>query len=287
MSASNGIDLQSKVVVITGGGQGVGRCTADLLARHGARVAIGDIDSELVERTAAALGVSGQHVDVTSLTGFAAFLDAVEAELGPIDVLVNNAGVMPLNHVEDEDEESARRILEINLLAVISGTKEAIRRMQRAGTRGHVVNISSAAGRLPVAGAATYTASKHGVSGFSNSVSVELAARGIPIEVTALHPAIIRTELAIGFNAEKGPAKAITPESVAEGILEVLQHPRPDAYVPKALGISVRTGGLVPRRLGRWLNKVLGGERAALDAMADPERVRYEQRVAALPLEEH
>ena len=281
------VSVRDKVVVITGGAQGVGRCTAELLARHGARVAIGDIDGDLVASTAATLGVSGHRVDVTSPAGFVAFLDEVEAQHGPIDVLVNNAGIMPLNHVEDEDEAAARRIIEVNLLAVISGTKEAIRRMKPRGTRGHVVNISSAAGRLPVAGAATYTASKHGVSGFSNSLSVEMAARGIPIEVTALHPAIIRTELAVGFNAEKGPAKAITPESVAEGILEVIQRPCADAYVPKSLGVSVRTGGLIPRRVGMWLNKVLGGERAALDAMADPERARYEQRVADLPLEEH
>lgn len=281
------VDVVNKVVVITGGGQGVGRCTAELLARHGARVAIGDIDAELVARTAAELGIDGYPVDVTSVSGFVAFLDAVEADLGPVDVLINNAGIMPLNHVEDEDEAAARRIIEVNLLAVIAGTKEAIRRMQRSGTRGHVVNISSAAGRLPVAGAATYTASKHGVSGFSNSVSVELAARGIPIEVTALHPAIVRTELAIGFNAEKGPARAITPQSVADGVLQVLRHPQADAYVPVSLGVSVRTGGLIPRRLGRWLNRVLGGERAALDAMADPRRVTYEQRVADLPLADH
>jgi short-subunit dehydrogenase len=164
-------------------------------------------------------------------------------------------------------------------MAVIRGTREIVRRWKAEGRGGHVINVSSAAGRVPIAGASTYVASKHAVSGFSNSLHIEFLAEGIPIEVTAVHPAMVHTELAAGFSANKGVAKPVTPELVAEGILSALERPRPDVYVPRSLGIAVRTGGLIPRRIGEWLNRVLGGERAALDAMESPDRRSYNDRI--------
>ena len=91
------------------------------------------------------LGGLGLRVDVTDRPGFTAFLDEVERRLGPIDVIVNNAGIMPVTRLEDEDERSITRQLEINLHAVIHGTREAVRRMRPRGT-GHIVNIASIAG---------------------------------------------------------------------------------------------------------------------------------------------
>ncbi len=271
--------VQGRVVAITGGARGIGASTARLLAAKGAQVAIGDLDADLAEKTAAELGVHGFGVDVTDARQFAKFLDEVTTGLGPIDVLINNAGIMPLRRVDEESEELTRRIIELNQLAVISGTREMVRRWKAAGRSGHIVNVSSAAGRVPIAGASTYVASKHAVSGFSNSLHIEFQADRVPIEVTAVHPAMVHTELAAGFSANKGVAKPVTPEQVAAGILSALERPRPDVYVPRSLGVAVRTGGLIPRRVGQWLNRVLGGERAALDAMASPERRSYDARI--------
>jgi NAD(P)-dependent dehydrogenase (short-subunit alcohol dehydrogenase family) len=271
--------VADRVVVITGGARGIGASTARLLALQGARVAIGDLDGELVARTAAELGVAGFRVDVTDAESFVAFLDGAEKALGPIDVLINNAGIMPLHRVDEEPEEVTQRIVELNQMAVIRGTREIVRRWKAEGRGGHVINVSSAAGRVPIAGAATYVASKHAVSGFSNSLHIEFQAEGIPIEVTAVHPAMVKTELSAGFAANKGVAKPVTPEQVADGILSALENPRPDVYVPRSLGVAVRTGGLIPRRVGEWLNRVLGGERAALDAMESPERRSYNDRI--------
>lgn len=271
--------MQGRVVAITGGARGIGASTARLLAAKGAQVAIGDLDADLAEKTAAELGVHGFGVDVTDAQQFAKFLDEVTTGLGPIDALINNAGIMPLRRVDEESEELTRRIIELNQLAVISGTREMVRRWKAAGRSGHIVNVSSAAGRVPIAGASTYVASKHAVSGFSNSLHIEFQADRVPIEVTAVHPAMVHTELAAGFPANKGVAKPVTPEQVAAGILSALERPRPDVYVPRSLGVAVRTGGLIPRRVGEWLNRVLGGERAALDAMASPERRSYDARI--------
>jgi len=269
-----------QVVVITGGARGIGASTARLLASHGAKVAIGDIDAELVAQTASELGVQGFRVDVTDVGSFTAFLDDVTAALGPIDVLVNNAGIMPLHRIDEEPDDVTRRIVDVNQMAVIRGTREIVRRWKAEGRGGHVINVSSAAGRIPIAGASTYVASKHAVSGFSNSLHIEFQADRVPIDVSAVHPAMVHTELSAGFAENKGVAKPVTPEQVAEGILSALEQPRPDVYVPRSLGVAVRTGGLIPRRVGEWLNRVLGGERAALDAMERPERRAYEQRVA-------
>ena len=268
-----------RVVVITGGARGIGAETARLLASRGAKVAIGDVDAELVAATASELGVQGFGVDVTDVDGFAAFLDDVAAAMGPIDVLVNNAGIMPLHRIDEEPDELTRRIVDINQMAVIRGTREIVRRWKAEGRGGHVINVSSAAGRIPIAGASTYVASKHAVSGFSNSLHIEFQADGVPIEVTAVHPAMVHTELSAGFAENKGVAKPVTPEQVAEGILSALEQPRPDVYVPRSLGVAVRTGGLIPRRVGEWLNRVLGGERAALDAMDSAEREGYDRRI--------
>jgi NAD(P)-dependent dehydrogenase (short-subunit alcohol dehydrogenase family) len=279
-------DLAGRVVVVTGGARGVGEATARLLTTYGASVAICDREGDLVAKTAAALGVLGHAVDVTDPVAFATFLDEVEAALGPIDVLVNNAGIMPLSRIEEETRRATRHLVAVNLLAVIEGSKEMVRRWKTTGRAGHLVNVSSAAGRLPVAGAATYTATKHGVSGFTNALHVEFTADRTPIHATVVHPAIIRTELSAGFRDNKGPAKPVTAEQVAAAIVDLLQHPQPEVYVPRGLGVAVRTGGLIPRRVGEWLNRVLGGERAALDALAHPARRSYQERVDASVREE-
>ncbi|HET7531915.1 MAG TPA: SDR family oxidoreductase [Nocardioidaceae bacterium] len=272
--------LAGKVVVITGGGRGIGAAIATRLAQEGAVVAIGDLDESLAEQTAAGLGgkALGAALDVTDHAGFTAFLDQVEREVGPIDVLVNNAGIMPLSRIEDESAAATHAQVAVNVLAVIHGTKEAVRRMKPRGG-GHIVNISSAAGRVPVAGGATYTGTKHAVSGFSNALHIEFKADRTPIDITAVHPAIVRTELSKGLKDNKG-VSPVTPEQVADAVVDALEFPRPDVYVPKSLGVATKTGALVPRRVGEWLNKVLGGERAALDAISSPDREDYENRVA-------
>ena len=279
--AKQPVPLAGRVVVITGGGRGIGACTAALLAAEGARVVIGDLDEGLARETAAGLGrdVQGLPLDVTDHAGFTAVLDLVERDLGPIDVLVNNAGIMPINRIEDETAAAAHAQVAVNFLAVVHGTKEMVRRWKARDAAGHVVNISSAAGRVPIAGAATYSGTKFAVSGFSNALHTEFRADRTPIAITAVHPAIVRTDLSKGFKDTKA-VQPVTPEDVAAAVVDVLKFPRPDVYVPKSMGTAVKVGALFPRAVGDWLNRVLGGERAALDAIDSPDRRAYEDRVA-------
>jgi NAD(P)-dependent dehydrogenase (short-subunit alcohol dehydrogenase family) len=270
--------LAGKVVAITGGARGIGSATAAALVAQGARVAIGDLDEELTRRAAKELSgdVLGLRLDVTDPAGFTAFLDAVERELGPIDVLVNNAGIMPLDLLEDEAVDTTARVLAINLGGVIHGTREAIRRMKPRHT-GHIVNIASVAGKVGTAGAATYSATKHGVVGLSESVHFEL--RGSGVEISCVLPTVARTELAAGVKSTT-LASQIEPEDVAAAIVGVLRRPRLEVFVPKRLG-AMHAVRALPRSVGEWVLRLGGSDRLLAAAAGSAERAEYERRAAA------
>src|ERR1700754_402622 len=156
--------LSGKVAVVTGGARGIGQALARALAREGVVVAIGDLDGAAAEAAAAELanGSIGLALDVTDRPAFTAFLDEVEQRLGPLDILINNAGIMHVTPLDEESDASITRQLEINLHAVIHGTQEAVKRMKPRHT-GHIVNVASLAGRAGAPGLATYCATKHGV----------------------------------------------------------------------------------------------------------------------------
>ena len=270
--------LYGKVAVVTGGGRGIGKALALALASEGCRVAVGDVDAASAETAAGELGdrALGLGVDVTDRPGFSAFLDTVEERLGPIDVLVNNAGIMPVGPLDAEDDATAIRVLEINLHAVIHGTKEAMRRMKPRGT-GHVVNVASSAGKTGFPHLATYCASKHGVVGMSEAVRAEL--RGTGVEISVVMPNIVKTELSAGL-VETPAFKTSTTEDVAEAIVDALKFPRFDVFVPKSIGPTWAVMNLVPRRGRELAARVLKLDRALLDA-DHGARAAYEARAAA------
>ena len=268
--------LAGKVAVVTGGGRGIGKALSRSLAREGVRVAIVDLDGAAAEQAAAEVGAGaiGLALDVTDRPAFTAALDDVEQRLGPVDVIVNNAGIMPIGPFEEETDATAIRQLEINLHAVIHGSKEAIRRMKPRGT-GHIVNVASIAGKFGAPGGATYSACKHGVVGLSEALRAEL--HGTGVEVHVVMPAFVNTELASGTTELKG-VKRSSPEDVAEAVVDALKLGRFDVYVPKSLVGLVRSTALTPRPLGEWLGRKMNGS-ALLDADKGA-RAAYEERAA-------
>lgn len=277
--AKQGRSLAGKVVFITGAARGIGRATAAALIAEGARLGIGDLDDDLVMRAAKELGpdVLGLRLDVTDHAGFTAVLDEVERELGPIDILINNAGIMPVITFEEESEASVRRQFEVNVFAVMHGTREAIRRMKpRRG--GHIVNVASMAGVVPTPGASTYCASKHAVVGFCESLRWEL--RGSGVELSYVMPALVRTELASGVKQTRA-SKAIEPEVVAREIVRGLKNRTPAIWAPREMGRITKLSGLLPRSLGEKIMTATGSDHLLADATATGERAAYEARVAA------
>lgn len=269
--------LAGKVVAITGGARGIGEATARAIARKGAQVAIGDLDVDLAQKTATSLGggAIALELDVTRRDSFASFISQVEERLGPIDVLINNAGIMPIGPFVDEDDATARRMVDINLHGVIYGTKLVLPGMVRRG-RGHVVNIASQAGKAGLPGGATYCATKHAVVGLSEAVRAEL--RGTGVEVSCVMPAVVNTELGSGL-VEARAVRVSEPADVADAIVDALEFPKFDVWVPKVSAGIFRLLTLLPRP---WREAVARGLKAD-QVLANPDRsvrAAYEQRAA-------
>jgi NAD(P)-dependent dehydrogenase (short-subunit alcohol dehydrogenase family) len=268
-------DLRGKVAVVTGGARGIGLATARALVAAGAQVAIGDLDEVVLKEAARSIGAAlSGRLDVTDAEGYRTFLDQVEAELGPLDVLVNNAGIMPVGHLHEESEELARRMFEINVFGVITGTKRALTSMLPRRT-GHIVNVASMAGVIYAPGATTYVASKHAALGFTESARLEYADSGV--ELTTVLPMFVNTDLTAGTKGVPG-VKSVEPEDVAAAILEALAKPRARVYVPKIARSLAGAQHAMPRRAMEFLNARLGGRTVFLDDVDQAARTAYEER---------
>ncbi len=268
--------LNGQVVAITGGARGIGRATAAALIAQGARVGIGDIDAPLVEQTASELGggTIGLPLDVTDRESFVNFLDEVERQLGPLDVLVNNAGIMPIGPFVDETDAAAARLIDINIRGVILGSKLAVERFTPRG-RGHIVQLASIAGKGGFPGVATYCATKYAVVGLTESLRSEL--RGTGIEVHQVLPIGVNTELYSGVSAPRGLKKP-EPEEVGNTIVELLQTGKFELFVPRSVGVLIRLQGLMPRRVADAIVRVTKGDQLML-AADHGARAAYEARM--------
>ncbi|MDT5225775.1 MAG: hypothetical protein QOG19_3182 [Mycobacterium sp.] len=274
-TASIAAKVGGKVVVITGGARGIGLATATALHKLGAKVAIGDIDETTVKESGADLGLEVYgKLDVTDPGSFADFLDQVERQLGPIDVLVNNAGIMPVGRIVDEPDAVTRRILDINVYGVILGSKLAAQRMAPRG-HGHVINIASLAGELHIVGLATYCASKHAVLGFTDSARLEYRAAGV--KFSSVLPTFVNTELASGTPGTKGFRNA-EPAEIADAVVALIAQPKPRVRITKVAGAMVVSQKFWPRRLSEGLNRLMGGDHVFTDDVDVEKRRAYEAR---------
>jgi NADP-dependent 3-hydroxy acid dehydrogenase YdfG len=268
--------LNGKVIAITGAARGIGLATARACAARGMKVAIGDLDLAEAQRAAESVpGAIALALDVTDRQSFEAYIDATEAQLGPVDVLVNNAGIMQLGSFLEEDEATAIRQVDINVHGVLHGMKSVLPRFKARGT-GHLINIASMAGKTGVPGGATYSGTKFFVYGVSEALRGEL--RGTAIEVSVVMPVPVNTELAAGLERGRG-STFVEPEDVAAEIVATLEHPRFDVPVPRSIGRLVHVTGVLPRGAREALGRAFKADKIL--AEADPNARRdYELRAA-------
>lgn len=271
--------LAGETAAITGAARGIGRATAEAFLRQGMRVAIGDVDFEAARQTAGELGAStvALPLDVTDRESFSAFLDGAEEQLGPLDVLVNNAGIMQVGRFIDEDDLTARRMVDINLHGVILGMKLALERMIPRD-RGHIVNISSQAGKFGAPGGATYSATKHAVVGLTEAIRGELRLMGAHIDVSYVMPFVVNTELGAGLGEARGMAN-LEPTDVAEAIVEALQLGIVDVWVPKSAKRTNVLAAVLPRALSEGMTRAMKADRVLAGADVTTRRA-YELRAA-------
>jgi NADP-dependent 3-hydroxy acid dehydrogenase YdfG len=217
------------VVVVTGAARGIGLATANAFADEGAHVVLGDIDASAVEDAARKIGrgARGFFVDVASRESFRKFIESAERGRGPVDVLVNNAGVMPVQPFARETESVSRTTLDVNLGGVLNGMRIVAPGMVARGA-GHIVNVASMAGKMGIPGLSMYCASKYAVVGLSAAVRDELRAHGV--SVTAILPSAVDTDLVSGIRTGGG-LPMVSPERIAHAIVESCNHRRGEVRV--------------------------------------------------------
>ncbi|GED99861.1 putative short chain dehydrogenase/reductase [Gordonia spumicola] len=265
--------VAGKVVAITGGARGIGFEIAGQVLAAGGRVALGDIDVDAVAKAAADLGVEGMALDVTDSASFDSFLDTVEERVGPVDVLINNAGIMPVGSILDYDEALIRRTVEIDLVGVILGTRAAGRRMVARG-HGQIVNIASVAGRLAAPGLSVYNAAKSGVIEFSETADAELMGRGV--RVSTVMPSFTDTGLIDGLQTNM-LVRSVGTDVVAREVLATIATPRVRVTAPRSFG-WVDANPAVPVGLKRRLSRLTKTDTMFLNADRTA-RADYDARI--------
>lgn len=217
--------LDTRHALVTGGARGIGEAVVRALADEGAVVTVADVLDAEGTALAAELGVQVRfaHLDVTDEASWSAEVARAEEQFGPLSVLVNNAGVLATETIEEQSLESFRRVLDVNLVGAWLGIHTVIPALRRAG-HGVVVNVSSTAGLMGYAALGAYTASKWALRGLAKTAALELAADGI--RVCSVHPGPISTPMTAGMGDSVVAGQPIprfgTPGEVARMVVFIV-----------------------------------------------------------------
>ncbi len=248
------MDSLIKVALITGGASGIGKIMARLLLDQGVVVVLWDINSEALESVAAAYCGQGTIktycVDVSDPGQVQATARMVLEEVGSVDLLINNAGIVVGKYFHKQQEEEMMRTLAVNTAAVMRVTRAFLPDMM-ARHRGHICNIASAGGLLGNPGMAVYAASKWAVIGWSESLRLEMQRMAASIRVTTVMPYYIDTGM---FDGVKSKIPVLRPEAAARAILRAIEQRRALVSFPRYIYRSLRLAqALLPLRVYDWL----------------------------------
>ncbi|WP_229055003.1 SDR family oxidoreductase [Aeromicrobium sp. Leaf350] len=265
--------INGKVAVVTGAGSGIGRALALELVRRGATIAISDVDVAGLEATAEqarALGgtVRLDPLDVSQRELVEQYADSVAAELGRVNLVINNAGIAYFGAVTEMPYKDLERVMDVDFWGVVNGTKAFLPHLEASGD-GHVVNISSVFGLFGVPSQSAYNAAKFAVRGFTESLAMEMKMAKKPVSVTCVHPGGIKTNIVRNATSveeradQKGDISAhfdkvlarTTPAKAANVILDGVEKKKVRVLIgadAKVIDAFIRVAG--PRYQGvvRW-----------------------------------
>jgi short-subunit dehydrogenase len=255
--------LQDNIIVITGASGGIGAETACLVAKHGAvPILLARRTDKLAEVGARIPGKKGLYtVDVTDDIQVSDVVNQVIKDYGRIDIWINNAGFGLISHVTDMPMDSFKRLMEVNYYALVRCTKAVLPYMLRE-KKGHIINVASVAGKIGTPKAAGYSASKHAVLGFTNSLRAELSGTGV--KVSSMNPGPVDTPF-FDTSDPEGHYKSniqhylLKPETVAHAMLRLIKTGKAEMTIPFSALIGIKLVQLFPNWLsgiaGRMLNK--------------------------------
>jgi NAD(P)-dependent dehydrogenase (short-subunit alcohol dehydrogenase family) len=270
--------IRGRTIAITGAARGIGYATALALLARGARVVIGDRDVARLESAVASLAdaglVSGHPLDVTDPESFAAFVDKARTDgSGHVDVLINNAGVMPIGGFLEQTDEAVRTSIEVNFCGVLTGCRLVLPEMVKRRA-GHIINVASLAGVMAVPGQVVYAGTKFAVVGLSTALADEFAPHGV--EVSVVMPPFTNTELISGTKPVSAN-RPVEPEDIAAAIVKVLDKPKTHVSVPNGVRFPLAVVAMLGPRGRRWVQRRTGSDRVFLD-FDTSVRQSYEER---------
>lgn len=256
------MSLTGKVVVVTGASAGVGRATARRFARQGASVALiargsEGLDAALSEVQAEGVPALAIEADVSDAKQVQGAGDRVEAELGPLDIWVNNAMVSVFMPLEDIDPEDFKRVTEVTYLGYVYGTMTALSKMRPRG-RGHIVQVGSALAYRGIPLQSAYCGAKHAIQGFTESVRCELLHDKVPIRISSVQLPAVNTPqfhwVKTNFDRHPQPVPPIfQPEVAADAIVWTAQSKRSEVYVGGPTVKAIMGNRVAPRLLDHYL----------------------------------
>lgn len=263
------------VCFVTGAAHGIGAAFARLATARGWRVVLADVDAGAAGALAGSLGDRARAValDVRDAAAWERALDEAWAQFGHVDVLVNNAGLLHGGRLLEQSPEALRHMLDVNLMGVVHGLRAGVPRLARQGG-GHVVDVASLAGYVPLKGQAFYAATKHAVRALHHAFALEQA--GGPVTFTLVCPgavdtAMLRRQIGADSNAMAFAGRALAPERVAEAIWRAATRRPREILLPPAGGLGARLLGAFPALLARVTPRVERAGLAALRRVRDRE----------------
>jgi NADP-dependent 3-hydroxy acid dehydrogenase YdfG len=271
----------SMVAVVTGASSGIGQALAVELARSGAKLAISDIDTEGLAKTAEqikAIGapVKADRLDVTEREAFLTYAGEVNEHFGQVNQIYNNAGIAFTGDVEISQFKDIERVMDVDFWGVVNGTKAFLPHLIASGD-GHIINISSLFGIFSVPGQAAYNSAKFAVRGFTEALRQEMVLAGHPVKVTTVHPGGIKTAIARNAAAAEGldanelaeffdkRLASTSPQRAARIILEAVRKNKARVLV----GPDAKILDLVVRLTGSGYQRLFSG---ALGRIRPPSR---------------